>query len=108
MNIKTVDKRSWLLTYAPILISLTALGGTGYNLYQDHWAAFTPLITVGSPVYQFGIASKDAPGFSSTQNEQFDPKQDRTLAAILIPIVFTHQGGKPGVIEDIMLRVSRE
>jgi hypothetical protein len=93
--------------WIPIIISLVALSATLINLYKNYWAPFDPLITVGSPVYQFGTVSGDGADLSSTQNEQFDPKQDRVLASILIPIVFTHEGGKPGVISDVMLRVSR-
>jgi hypothetical protein len=93
--------------WIPIIISLVALGATLFNLYKNYWAPFDPLITVGSPVYQFGTVSGDDSDLSSTRNEQFDPKQERVLASILIPIVFTHEGGKPGVISDLMLRVSR-
>jgi hypothetical protein len=91
----------------PIFISFLAFGVSLFTLYVNYLARFKALITVGAAVYQFGNAFPNAPGLNGTFTEEFDPKRDRVLAAILLPIVFTHQSGKPGVISDLMLRVSR-
>ena len=92
----------------PTSISIIALGVSCFTLYRNYLAKFSPLITIGGAVYRFGIAEKGAPGVESAVGEEFDPIPNRILASILIPIVFIHEGGKPGVISDIMLRVSRK
>jgi len=103
MNPSIASIPSWI----PILISVIALGVSGFALYLNYLARFNPLVTVGGLVYQFEMPAPTAPGLQSTFNEEFDPIRDRLLAAILVPIVFTHEGGRPGVISDVMLRVSR-
>jgi len=100
------DSGTWT-KLLPIVISVLALGVSLFTLYVNYLARFKALITVGAAVYQFGNAFPNAPGLNSTFTNEFDPKRDRVLAAILLPIVFTHQSGKPGVISDLMLRVSR-
>jgi hypothetical protein len=107
VNLSTVNTLSWT-TIVPIVISVLALGVSGFTLYINYLAQFAPLITVGGPVYQFAKAAPTALDLDTTNNEEFDPLRDRLLAAILVPIVFTHESGKPGVITDVMLRVSRE
>jgi hypothetical protein len=91
----------------PIIISSLALAVSLFTLYLNYLGRFKALITVGAPVYQFGIAVPNAPGLGSTFTAAFDPKRGRVLAAILLPIVFTHETGRPGVISDLMVRVSR-
>ncbi|MGD8777923.1 MAG: hypothetical protein PVH88_03060 [Ignavibacteria bacterium] len=94
--------------YLPILVSLVALIVSAITFYLNFLAPFKPLITVGSAVYQFLRVSENAQDLNLTFTDEYDPNKNRILGGVLIPIVFTHNGGKSGVISDVMLRVTRE
>jgi len=107
MNPESVNSIPWEFII-PTSISVIALGVSGFTLYRNYLAKFKPLITIGGVVYRFGIAERGTPGVETAIGGEFDPIPNRILGAILIPIVFIHEGGRPGVITDIMLRVSCE
>ena len=90
-----------------LIISFIALAVSAFTFYRNYIAPFDPLITVGGAVFHFAKAAPTAPGLDQTSTDEFDPMRDRLLGAVLIPMVFTHEGGKPGVISDVILRVSR-
>jgi len=93
-------------TIVPIGISFLALTVSVVTWYFNNLAPFRPLVTVGFPVYNFAIASPNAPGVEEAVGGEFDPKQGRVLAAILVPFVFTHRGGRSGVVSDLVLRIT--
>jgi hypothetical protein len=106
MTLVSDTSASWV-KILPIVISSLAFVVSFFTLYRNYLARFKSLITVGAPVYQFGNAFPNAPGVSSTFNEQFDPKRDRVLAAILLPIVITHQSGRlGGYLRPYVARIS--
>ncbi|MEY2520413.1 MAG: hypothetical protein QOF24_2172 [Verrucomicrobiota bacterium] len=90
-----------------IVVAVISLAVASLNPYFTSLAPFGPLVTSGGPVFQFGTATPANLAATQATGPEFDPQPNRVLAGILLPVVFTHEGGRPGVISDIALRVSR-
>jgi hypothetical protein len=88
-------------------VALVSLCVAILGLYFSWLAPFRPLITVGGPVFQFGVMAPSNAAAANANTAEFDPQKSRVLGGILLPILFTHEGGRPGTISDVMLRVSR-
>ena len=89
-----------------LIISVISLGVSLVSTYYALFAPFAPVLTVGGPVLQFGNATSENVDARNAVGPEFDPRPGRVLGGILLPVVVTHEGGRPGVISDIMLKVS--
>ena len=92
---------------AAFAVSLLSLLISGITLYYNYLAPFSPLVTIGGPVFQIGLAAPGNTSAIAALSPEFDPVPNRILAIIFLPVVFTHQGGRAGVVSDIMLRLLR-
>jgi len=90
-----------------LTVSTLSLLIAGAALFFNFLAPFAPLVTVGGPVFQLGAAAPENTLAGRSNGPEFDPQQNRILAVVFVPIVFTHEGGRSGVVSDIMLRLSR-
>lgn len=95
------------LSLLPIVISLVALGVSASTLYFTQIAAFSPVITIGSIVWHPANAplpnGPEGPPAASPQA----PKSTTKSIALLVPLTITHAGGLPGVVQDVVVRLSR-
>jgi len=108
---KTAVEGAWRsasikIAFAALLVSISSLGVSLVTTYHTTYSPFTPAITIGSPVFHFGHATGDNPGLTKGVGDDFDPQVDRVLAGVLLPVVVTHEGGRPGVISDIIVQMS--
>lgn len=107
MDLSDLTNLPWN-TIIPIVISLAALTVSILSWYFNNLAPFRPLITVGFPMYHLAILVPSAPNPKEKEGIEYDPVKGRILALIVIPFVFTHRGGRSGIISDLMLRVTHE
>lgn len=107
MDLSALSDLPWK-TIIPIFISFTALTVSILTWYFNNLAPFRPLITAGFPMYNLAMLVPSVPEPKEIEGVEFDPIKRRVLAAITIPFVFTHRGGRSGVISDLMLRVTHE
>ena len=93
--------------WLPIAISLVALAISMSNLYVTQLAPFSPLITIGNVVWHPANAPLPAgQGVAGAAGPQ-SPKPVTKAIALLVPLTITHAGGQPGVLEDLVVRLSR-
>ena len=100
------SRASWPAIVA-LPVSLLSLAVSGATPYYNYFAAFAPLVTVGGPVFQFDKAAPTNLDAARGSGPEFDPVSGRVIGAILLPVIVTHEGGRPGVVTDVMVRVSR-
>lgn len=87
---------NWLPALS-LAISILSFGISGATFYSSNVAPFAPAIVVGPLVWQ----PRDSAGrFPDNERPTSEPFTD---AEILAPVTFTHGGGRPGVVEDVVL-----
>lgn len=90
-----------------LAVSALSLAISGLTLYFNYLAPFGPLVSVGGPVFQLGIAAPENTAANAPSPPDFDPIPRRILAVVFLPVTITHKGGSPGVVSDLMLKMSR-
>jgi hypothetical protein len=97
-----------VLSILALCVSAVAVVIWAWSFYASDLAPFDPLVTIGSVVWHplnpadergSPTGAPGAVGGPATQSL-------RKSMAVIVPITVTHRGGRPGVIEDIVLRLT--
>lgn len=77
------------------------------SYYSNYVAPFSPVVTIGNVVWHpANVPFPTGPVERPASDPQAD-KQITKALALLVPITLTHAGGLPGVMEDLVVRLSR-